>query len=182
MCRSTPHRYAGFHEYSSEFSSTAVPSAMKKALKEHRLGQYLLHGLGVDAASLAPVLNDPPDLSFRDAAGRLIGIELIEIVSEAAIHYELGRSADPESAYANWNAGDLPAKVRHLLAIKSRKLSAVSDYDEKWVCMFTDEIMLTPEFVSAELQGVVMLAEGIDAAFVMLSYGPGQRIFSIALT
>ena len=117
---------------------------------------------------------DPPDCACRDRAGRLIGVEVVEAVCTEAVR----RSAKGEGVVRVWRAGEFGGLIQDLLESKDRKTYLGGPFDEIWVCVFTDEPMLTIEQVKADASNLTFpKLKQIARAFVLMSYDPISKSY-----
>lgn len=164
-------RYAGFFE------------SLDKESKELNVGEELLRSLNatseIQLGSLENCITDPPDLTCENGSGDRIALEVSEIVFRKAIEINLKRKKTPEKAvFALWPPGDLEEAIRASLKEKDSKSLRGGPYQHFWVCLFTDEMMLTPEKAFEELTGVEFGPfDQITDAFFLFSYVPGKETY-----
>jgi hypothetical protein len=120
--------------------------------------------------------NDPPDCEAADPNGRRVAIEVTELVSGKAIQaYKRGETYE----WADWSQEEFLSALSGLLVEKALRRVKLKEgpYDGGYVVIvYTDEPMLQVEKVRALLQGSALSKpEGIDRAFLLLSYDPRTR-------
>lgn len=160
--------YAGFFEWK------------KRDLKELGVVEELLRALnkGTEFALHSPRIQrpDPPDCACLDRHGRCIGIEVVEAVCDEAAR----RNAAGESVTRVWRPGEFSWHVRELLEAKDKKTYLGGPYHEIWVCVFTDEPMLSVEQARNEVEHEVFgpLSQ-ISRAFLLMSYDSASRSYPV---
>jgi hypothetical protein len=117
--------------------------------------------------------NDPPDCEALDSAAQRIAIEVTEMVSADAI-----RASKAEGA-PYWQEWD---KQTFLSRLTDRMLAKDARYPKLkggpypggyFVVVYTDEALLSPDFVRAALEGQEFRVQHISGAFLLLSYRAG---------
>ena len=161
---SSRRKYASFFEW------------IDKEGKELGVGEELLKALNsagsLQLSNLAPCNPDPPDLACRNAQGDLIGIEVSEIVCEEAVRL----NQQGQDVYRIWQPGELQAAITERLARKDRVTLRGGPYQSLYVCLFTDELMLTHPSASADLADAVFGPfNQITHAFLLFSYQPDTK-------
>src|SRR5664279_732100 len=102
-------------------------------------------GLGLSGLQLQRP--DPPDLTCVSASGERVAIEVVEVVCEETVR----RNAKGQEAFRVWRPGALVSSIATLLERKDNKNFHAGPFAHTFACLFTDEPMLTPDFVRAEL-------------------------------
>lgn len=161
-------RYAAHFEFSD------------KARKELGVVEQLFHWLDNEKKSnfvnLRSSEYDPPDCICNDQYGNLVGIEVVEVVSEEAVK----RNAKGEDVMRIWEQGDISSHIASLLKKKDAKKYIGGPYQEIVVCLFTNELMLTYEDAYEELleYSFAPLAQ-ITSAYLVFSYDPAIGMYPV---
>jgi hypothetical protein len=161
-------RYASFFEWpEKEGKEFGVAEEFVETLNaETRLG----------LSNLQLQRPDPPDLICTGAAGDRVAIEIAEVVSEEAVR----RTAAGEQVLRVWRSGDLRSSVSVLLQRKDRKRFHDGPFSQIFVCLFTDEPMLTFEAARAELDKAKFGPfKQITGAFLLFSYQPSTKTYPL---
>lgn len=119
---------------------------------------------------------DPPDLTCQNAQGERIAIEVSEIVCEEAVRLnQLG-----QDVYRVWQPGELRTGITERLARKDRISLRGGPYRSIYVCLFTDEMMLTQKSVNEELANTKFGPfNQITGAFLLFSYDPETKSYPV---
>jgi hypothetical protein len=147
--------------------------------KELTVGEELVRSLnaefGYSLEGLELCEPDPPDLCCRTGED-LIALEVTELVCSAAVEAnQLG-----QEVYRDWQPGEATEALSRLLSRKDSVELHGGPFRELWVCIFTDELMLTPERMTKELEGVVFGPfNQIAKAFLLFSYQPGLATYPL---
>jgi hypothetical protein len=165
---SSRRRYASFFEW------------IDKEGKELGVGEELVKALNLAGSlhlsNLAPCNPDPPDLTCQNAQGDLIAIEVSEIVCEEAVRL----NQQGQDVHRIWQPGELQTAIAQRLARKDNVTLHGGPYHGLYVCLFTDEIMLTHQGVSDELSNVIFGPfNKITDAFLLFSYQPGTKSYPV---
>ena len=161
-------KYASFFEW------------IDKEGKEFGVGEELVKALSsgglLQLSNLAPCNPDPPDLSCQNAQGDLIAIEVTEIVCEEAVRL----NQQGQDVYRNWQPGELQATIAERLDRKDKIALQGGPYHSLYVCLFTDELMLTYQSAREELSNVVFGPfNQITDAFLLFSYQPVTKTYPV---
>jgi hypothetical protein len=115
---------------------------------------------------------DPPDCVCEAAGGKVVAVEVSEIVCELAA----SANARGERVYRSWRPGELTDSIRTRLEEKDKKTFHGGPYNSIVACLFTDEPALTYEAALKELasQSFGPLRQ-ISAAYLLFSYDPGTK-------
>jgi hypothetical protein len=155
-----------------------------KGIKEHGIIKDFIDALsrsGVLPYKYVEAHNpDPPDFKAIDSSGRSIGIELTELVSEAAICENIKAKGDQNKyVYKDWSPEDFVSAVQERLAIKGfKKYNGACD--EIHVVIFTDEPTLTHTEYEQLLEAhTFKVSNQIRRAYVLFSYDPGPKTYPI---
>lgn len=165
---SSRRRYAAFFEW------------IDKEGKEIGVGEELVKVLNsissLQLSNLGPCNPDPPDLVCEDAQGHRIAIEVSEIVCEEAVRL----NQQGQDVHRVWQPGELQATIDERLARKDKIVLQGGPYHALYVCLFTDEMMLTPKDVSNELSSVTFGPfNQVTDAFLLFSYEPVTRSYPV---
>jgi hypothetical protein len=119
---------------------------------------------------------DPPDLTCIDAKGGRVAIEIAEVVCEEAVR----RTAQGQEVLRVWRHGDLTSSISALLHRKDAKVFHGGPFCQTYVCLFTDEPMLTLQAAREELVGSRFGPfKQITGAFLLFSYQPGTQNYPV---
>jgi hypothetical protein len=115
---------------------------------------------------------DPPDCEATTFVGDRIGIEITEVVDETAIQ----QSRTDPYVYAVYTKESFLARIQSILLRKDARVLLDPPYDEYWVLLHTDELMLTRETLAGWLDGFMppQLSQ-TDRAYLLISYDPSIR-------
>lgn len=161
-------KYASFFEWTDKpVKELGVVEELLTALnKELHLG---LHSL----QNFEP---DPPDCICFNAGNHLVAIEVVEVVCQEAVRL----NAQGNDVYRLWKQGELASHIAKLLSRKDGKTYHGGTYTEVMVCLFTDELTLTPDFVRDELKSVIFGPYNqLSSAFLLFSYDATSRTYPI---
>ena len=152
--------------------------------KELGVGEELLRTLSPSSDLRLDTLKnckpDPPDLVCENGKGERIAIEVSEVVCQEAVEINQRAQTAEEGVYRVWGPGDLEAHIRASLARKDKGKLNGGPYQQIWVCLFTDEMMLTHEKTSAELSAVEFGPfDQVTDAFLLFSYEPGKKSYPV---
>ena len=127
-------------------------------------------------SSLRAFSPDPPDGICVDSAGRLVAIEVSEIVCETAARL----NAQSHEVYREWQPGELVTAITHRLAEKDAKTFHGGPYHEIIGCLFTDEPALTFDRAARELEHAQFGPfTQFSAAYLLFSYDPGSQTYPL---
>ena len=119
---------------------------------------------------------DPPDCVCLDSEGRLVAMEVTEVVCSEAARL----TARGESVMRVWRPGELTQHVERLLSTKDQKTYHGGPYEQIAVALFTDEPMLTFEDAIGELEGRLFGPfRQLTAAFLLMSYVPSSKSYPV---
>ncbi|HEY2988474.1 MAG TPA: hypothetical protein VGL11_12165 [Candidatus Binatia bacterium] len=161
-------------QYASFFEGPA------KERKERAVAEEFIASLNADSglglSNLQLQRPDPPDLTCISARGERVAIEVAEVVCEEAVR----RTAHGEEVLRVWRSGELSSSVTALLRRKDEKTFHGGPFEQIFVCLFTDEPMLTLESARAELDGARFGAfKQITGAFFLFSYQASTQSFPV---
>jgi hypothetical protein len=165
---SKKRKYASFFEW------------LDKEGKELGVAEELVRALNsaeaLDPNSLAPCYPDPPDLTCRTDQGELIAIEVSEIVCVEAVR----ANQKGHDVFRVWGKGELQSAIAESLSRKDKVNPQGGPYHRFYVCLFTDEMMLTHQGASDELSNVVFGPfNQITDAFLLFSYQPATKSYPV---
>lgn len=151
-----------------------------KESKEYSVGEELIRALNASCSfqlsSLALCKPDPPDLTCKDAYGNQIAIEISEIVCEESVSL----NQQGQDVCRVWKHGELQAVISERLTRKDKIRLQGGPYKYLYACLFTDELMLTPQSAAEELAGVSFgPLNQITDAFLLFSYQPGSKSYPV---
>ena len=161
-------KYASFFEWvDKEGKELGVAEELVKALNS---------GGTLQLSNLVLCNPDPPDLICQNAQGDLIALEVSEIVCEEAVRL----NQQGQDVYRVWQPGELQAAIAERLARKDKVTLQGGPYHCLYVCLFTDEMMLTHQGACEELSNVVFGPYNqITDAFLLFSYQPGTKSYPV---
>ncbi|WP_454260993.1 hypothetical protein [Pseudoxanthomonas mexicana] len=147
--------------------------------KELSVGEELVRSLNAELAYGLQQLElhepDPPDLSCR-MGDHLVALEVTELVCLKAVKV----NQRGKEVYREWRPGEAVEALRELLYRKDKVRLQGGPFAELWVCIFTDEFVLTPERMAQELVGVTFGPfEQVVKAFLLFSYEPGKATYPV---
>lgn len=117
---------------------------------------------------------DPPDCVCKDLKGGNVAIEVTEIVCSDAARL----NAQGQNVYRVWKSSELASLIEHRLSEKDKKNYHGGPYVSILVCLFTDEPMLTVDFVKTELASVSFGSfMQITSAFLLFSYDSASKSY-----
>ncbi len=117
---------------------------------------------------------DPPDCIVLDRDGRLVAVEVTELVSGEAIQ----RNQWGEKIYRDWKPNEVADEINRLVLGKDGKKFHGGPYAKKIVLIFTDEIVLQAcqaeyaEYLAGQSFGQV---NQMDEAYLLFSYDGTDR-------
>jgi hypothetical protein len=118
---------------------------------------------------------DPPDCEAIDSKGRLLGIEVTELVDGPTI---AATKHDGRTPWMDWNAQTIRSRVHELLLSKDEKTLQGGPYDEYIVLIHTDEPALSIAAIQGALVGQELPAlRQIQRAYILFSYDPGAPAY-----
>lgn len=131
---------------------------------------------------------DPPDLTCR-WGGQRIALEITELVCSRTVainekrRHENLRQADPRlhqgPVYREWRQVEVCTALSTLLYRKDSKVLH-GQHDALWVCVFTDEFMLTPQAVAKMVEETRFGPfNKISKAFLLFSHQPGRSTYPL---
>ena len=164
----TRRKYASFFEW------------IDKEGKELGVGEELLKELNssgtLQLSNLKTCTPDPPDLTCENQLGELIAIEITEIVCEKAVR----ENQKGKDVFRVWHPGELQDEITNSLRRKDKVSLNGGPYKKLFVCLFTDEMMLTHEVVSKELARTSFGPfSQITDAFLLFSYQPSTQSYPV---
>lgn len=119
---------------------------------------------------------DPPDCIGRNEAGELIAVEVSEVVCVESVRL----NQKGTDVYRDWKPGELREHIEHQLDAKDCKQYHGGPYAEIVVCLFTDEMLLTIDFVQRELAHAVFGPfNQITCAYLLISYAPSIASYPV---
>jgi hypothetical protein len=160
-------RYASFFEW------------FDQGRKELGVVEELVESLNRSGAGLSsPRLHrpDPPDCVCLDGAGRAIALEVTEVVCETAARL----TAQGHDVMRAWRPGELAEHIAARLTDKDSKRYNGGPFAETLICLFTDEPMLTPSQVQAELRSSTFGPfTQVTGAYLVMSYDPHTKTYPV---
>jgi len=160
-------KYAAFFELGGKWQKElTVGEELVRALNAE-FG-YSLNGLELHEP-------DPPDLACS-LDGNRIALEVTELVCIKAVKAnEMGKRV-----YRDWRPGETAEALTTLLRRKDSIKLQGGPFSDLWVCVFTDELMLTAERIAQELAATTFGPfNQIRKAFVLFSYQPGKATYPV---
>jgi len=89
---------------------------------------------------------DPPDVKITTNAGKVIGVEITELVDQKAIEYEIVNDARYSERVIGWNKENTIEATTQIIIKKDRLCRNTPDsYDSLVLLIFTDEPRLVSE-------------------------------------
>ena len=151
-----------------------------RQIKELGVVRELLTSLNntasLDLHSPSVFEQDPPDCVCKNAEGENVAIEVAEVVCQDAARL----NAKGQNVYRIWNSGELASHIQHRLNEKDNKTYHGGPYANIFACLFTDEPMLTLDFVKAELASVSFGPFlQLTSAFLLFSYEPVSKSYPV---
>ena len=168
------HSNSRMRKYASFFEWSDKPTKEIGVVEELLISLNKELGLGLH--SLQSFNPDPPDCICLNTYDQLVAIEVVEVVCQEAVRL----NAKGNDVYRLWGRGELAPHIEQLLKRKDKKTYHGGPYGEVIVCLFTDELTLSPDFVSDELRSVFWGPyKQISSAFLLLSYNPESRVYPV---
>lgn len=152
-----------------------------QAIKELGIVQQLLTTLNnsINLGFHSPRVceQDPPGCVCENIVGDNIAIEVTEVVCCEAAKL----NAQGQSIYRVWKSGELASHIEYLLSEKDKKTYHGGPYANTLACLFTDEPMLTFDFVKTELTSSVRFGPFLQltSAFLLFSYEPASKSYPV---
>lgn len=164
----TRRKYASFFEWiNKEGKELGVAEELVLALNSTSSAQL---------GDLTPCNPDPPDLTCTDAKGNLIAVEVSEIVCEGSVRL----NQQGQNVYRIWQPGELQAAIADRLRRKDKVNLQGGPYHGLYICVFTDEMMLTYQGACEEFSNVVFGPfNQITDAFLLFSYQPSTKSYPV---
>lgn len=123
---------------------------------------------------------DPPDFRAIEKSGKVIGIEITELVSEKAIQKNLKAKTPKQHVYCDWSNEDLISALQERIHEKGAKTYHGGPYDEIHLVMFTDEPVLTHRDVEKLLKMHPLKAPAqVSRAYLLFSYDPETKTYPL---
>lgn len=155
-----------------------------KKLKERDVVDYLLRSMELrgeaEYSEPTPSPDDPPDCVVFDRDGKLVAVEVTELVSAEAIR----RNQRGDDVYRDWKPNEVTHEINSLLLKKDGKRFHGGPYTKKIGLIFTDEVIIQAsqeeyaEYLAGQSFGPV---EQIDEAYFLFSYDGIDRCLYIKL-
>jgi hypothetical protein len=152
-----------------------------KATKEWGIArQFINVRPDLNVADIRPG-GDPPDCEVVLLDGEIIGLEITELVDQAAVE-QMERAAREDAPledklnayaeYADWPTDKLAAHLTRIVTRKDGKLKRASNglCSRYTLLIHTDEMMLCRSDLRERLAGLSFTTSMIDDAYVMESY------------
>jgi len=160
-------------QYASHYES------LTKEEKELSVAEDFVTAISAESGLLLRDLKfqkpDPPDFVATDAHGKRVALEVTEIVCRETVK---NRKAARNSFARVWRPGDLTAAAAEALLDKDGK--TYHGGGRVFICLFTDEPMLTVEAARAELRDKQFgQFKQIDAAYLLFSYEPRTQNYPV---
>ena len=119
---------------------------------------------------------DPPDCICKNVEGGNVAIEVTEVVCSDAARL----NAQGQKVHRIWRAGELVSHIERLLCEKDKKYYHGGPYINILACLFTDEPMLTFDFVKSELTHANFGPfSQLTSAFLLFSYEPVSKSYPV---
>lgn len=120
---------------------------------------------------------DPPDVFANVSSGKVIGIEITELVNEHAIDAQIHFPDRYSTELLSFDFDASVKKLREIVAEKGRKLASVGDlYDELVLLIHTDEFMLKSDQFNTHEHGVTLeMAPAVNRIYLLFSYEPDKQ-------
>ncbi|MGK0545057.1 hypothetical protein ACSEE7_06080 [Halomonas cupida] len=121
-------------------------------------------------------VEDPPDVKITTSKGRELGVEITELVDQAAIEYEI--KGDPRycERIVSWNKENTIELLEAIIVRKDGKCEKVKDrYESLVLLIFTDEPRLESDTLKEYLhEHTWPETMYIDEAYILTGYEPGH--------
>ena len=153
----------------------------KKSSKELGLFSEIFHRFEIDYGSKVIewglCKNDPPDIFADLADGRKIGVEITELVNEAAIDAQIHKPDDYYHHLFQFDFKNACEEVRKLVRHKEAKLShKMPDYAELALLIHTDEFLLKSDQFMVDVTPRVLDSSRVFASiYILFSYEPDKQ-------
>jgi hypothetical protein len=127
---------------------------------------------------LSPVSSDPPDVLLCTDAGRRIGIEDTELVDPDAIKatkLQKKQGLSVQELWPVWTLHEMAQMLTARIQLKDAKLSrVVTEYDELWLVIKTDEGMITEAFAASAIKQLIVSVKHLSKAYLLVGYHPSS--------
>ncbi|HZM44661.1 MAG TPA: hypothetical protein VFC14_07500 [Burkholderiales bacterium] len=153
----------------------------KKSSKELGLFSERFHKFESDYRSniigWALCEKDPPDVFANLADGRKIGIEITELVNEAAIDAQIRKPDEYSEELFQFGFDEASEEIRRIVREKEEKLfPAMSDYDELALLIHTDEFLLkSDQFAPGVAAYILDNSRVFESVYLLFSYEPDKQ-------
>jgi len=135
-----------------------------------------LEGNGNESISSIDRGDDPPDIVLGLSDGRKFGLEVTELVNQAAIEADIRNDPSYDDELFNWDKDSTRPRIEERIAAKQPAAANLKgSYDRYIVLLYTDELLLTSTELASFIEGHAWPTyEGIDASYVLGSYEPSN--------
>ncbi|MGE5159087.1 MAG: hypothetical protein ACM3OF_13200 [Gemmatimonas sp.] len=153
----------------------------KKSSKERALFSEIFRRFEADYCSNVTGWNlcekDPPDVFANLADGRKIGLEITELVNQAAIDAQISRPGEYSKELLRFGFDQARKEIRRIVREKEEKLSLViSDFDELALLIHTDEFLLKSNQFSPDISTQILEECGVfGSVYILFSYEPDKQ-------
>jgi hypothetical protein len=161
--------YASFFQWTDrDIAETGVVESLMESME--------MRSAAILSALKSRGTDDPPDCEAVTAGGGRVGIEVTELVDEAAIEAYI---AGDHFAYANWDADKVLTRLKEIVRGKDAPATLKgAPYDQYWLVIHCDETALRFEDVSQWISRMQELPTNlIDRAFLLISYRPEHQCY-----
>ena len=118
------------------------------------------------------VKNDPPDCTLSDNEGRVVAVEIVELVSEEAVR----NTEQGKSALKYWSREEVEKKIATILREKDGKSYHGGPYSKKIVLIHTDEYTMSYEAYARHLREIYFSGyKQVDEAYLLFSFDPSEE-------
>jgi hypothetical protein len=112
---------------------------------------------------------DPPDVIAENLEGKVVGVEVCELVDEEVIR----RSERGEEVFRYWNEEELIDKIQKIIERKDNKEFLGGPYEKIFLLIHTDEHLLDyPTFRDCLSKHEFKQPLKIDTVYLLFSYSP----------
>jgi hypothetical protein len=155
-------------------------NSYKKSVKELGIGSELFSQLQTDLGSTIVAWGlcekDPPDIRANLTDQRSVGIEVTELVNEAAIDAQIANPTRYYTELSRFGLAEAVKALRKILRDKEQKLGSLKGYANLVLIIHTDEpfvrsdqFLEMPEPIFTERSAV------FDVVYLLFSYEPSKQ-------
>lgn len=164
----TLRKYAGYRAWKRN----------QKAIPEIDVARNVAQYLGTQGdlalTNLRPAEHDPPDVLANDVAGRIVGIEIVELVDPSAVRANEQRGDEPP-VMRFWTESEVLGRVDQLVKGKDGKKYLGGPFGRIIVAVHTDEPDVRYDAYAPALRGLTIAGlKQVDEVYVVFSYDPAQ--------